>query len=122
MVAVYYNMVIAWAVFYFFSSFASVLPWSKDPSKGMNSTTFWQHDALGMSLPSDDPDRYAPTGMVWHMVFYLALVCLLCWAAVLRGVETSGKVWKRTPPYGSEHPLAWPSKCTSHSASYRSAR
>lgn len=90
-VAVYYNMVIAWALYYFFSSFASPLPWTKDLSTGMNSTVFWETNALELGSAPDDPGRWFPGGLNLHMVGMLLLVCLMCWMAVLRGVETSGK-------------------------------
>lgn len=90
-VGIYYNMVIAWALFYFFASFASPVPWTADESTGMNSTVFWEGNALGLSSAADDPQRWVPGGMNLHMVGMLFLVCLMCWMAVLRGVETSGK-------------------------------
>ena len=90
-VAIYYNMVIAWALFYFFASFASPVPWTSDESTGMNSTVFWEVNALGLSSAADDPQRWVPGGMNLHMVGMLVVVCLMCWMAVLRGVETSGK-------------------------------
>eukprot|EP01047_Picozoa_sp_COSAG01_P023107 COSAG01_NODE_1392_length_10483_cov_26.368163_17_plen_114_part_00 len=37
------------------------------------------------------PDRFDIGRINWHMLLMLALVCVLCWGAVLRGVETSGK-------------------------------
>jgi SNF family Na+-dependent transporter len=100
LVASYYNMVIAWALYYFFSSLASPLPWDHSVAVGQsgghqNSTYFWKHNALGMSDTSaadgHSPDRFDIGGINWHMLLMLALVCVMCWGAVLRGVETSGK-------------------------------
>ena len=58
----------------------------------MNSTVFWTENALGLSSTADDPGRWVPSGLNLHMVAMLFLVSLMCWMAVLRGVETSGSL------------------------------
>ncbi|XP_078276644.1 sodium-dependent neutral amino acid transporter SLC6A17 [Rhinoraja longicauda] len=100
-VGLYYNVIIAWSIFYFFKSFQSPLPWSECPlvtngnvtivepecEKSSATTYFWYRDALNISDNINDGG-----GLNWRMT-----LCLLCaWFIVglctIKGIQSSGKV------------------------------
>lgn len=115
LIAVYYNMIISWALFYFFNSFTSVLPWASCPNEtitdinnhtfsqvveecNLTSSTsyFWYRNTLNISGSITEPG-----GVVWRMI----LVLLAAWAVVFigtfKGIKSSGKIiyFSATFPY-----------------------
>uniref|UniRef100_A0A8C4DCH7 Transporter n=1 Tax=Dicentrarchus labrax TaxID=13489 RepID=A0A8C4DCH7_DICLA len=123
-VSVYYNVIIAYSLYYMFASFQSPLPWSsclswadgncssvptgKDgnsscPSSNMitvpvqsPSEQYWNRVALQRSSGLDE------TGpVVWHLALCLLLSSMLVAAALSKGIKSSGKVvyFTATFPY-----------------------
>ncbi|XP_062860812.1 sodium-dependent neutral amino acid transporter B(0)AT2 [Trichomycterus rosablanca] len=100
-VALYYNVIISWSLFYFSQSFQQPLPWHACPLlKNQNSTYvvpecektsattyFWYREALDISNSISESG-----GLNWKMTLCLfaawAMVCL----AMIKGIQSSGKV------------------------------
>ncbi|XP_053540899.1 solute carrier family 6 member 16b isoform X2 [Ictalurus punctatus] len=96
-VALYYNVIIAWSIFYLFKSFQSPLPWENCPKEG-NTTVpecdassptsyFWFRKALDITDSIDDKGEFnlIITGC-------LALAWLVVCLAMFKGIKSSGKV------------------------------
>jgi len=110
LIAVYYNMIIAWALFYFFNSFQAVLPWSACPNIthgnvsevvkecDITSSTsyFWYRNTLDISPSIDQPES-----VVWRMILVLAAAWLIVFIGTFKGIKSSGKViyFSATFPY-----------------------
>lgn len=101
-VCCYYNVVVAWALWYLFRGMASPLPW--DPHLG-GALEFWEVETLhcrahtNASCNWDGDTRWPqrpgiahPGGLVWPLVGCLALAWLLVWLCVVKGVHSAGKV------------------------------
>ncbi|CAL8283514.1 unnamed protein product [Merluccius merluccius] len=96
-VAVYYNMIIGWSIFYLGSSFQYPLPWEQCPRQGNTTvkeceassptTYFWYRKAL------DITDSIEETG---QFNIYLTCCLLAAWTIVclgmFKGIKTSAKV------------------------------
>ena len=110
-VSIYYNVIVAWTLFYMFKGFSSVLPWSSCTNDSSyhcteNFTTptnnetnlvgasedFYMHQMLGFDKEIDNWDSFGVPK--WQMVLCLfgawSLVCL----SLIKGVKSSGKVSK----------------------------
>ncbi|XP_060628689.2 sodium-dependent neutral amino acid transporter B(0)AT3-like [Anolis sagrei] len=96
LVSVYYNMIMAWVLWYFINSFRNPLPWSTCPQdtaelmeecrKSTPTNFFWYRRTLNISA-----DITQGSSLVWWM-----FLCLLaCWVVVyictIRGIESTGK-------------------------------
>ncbi|XP_022096269.1 sodium-dependent serotonin transporter-like [Acanthaster planci] len=119
-VSFYYNTVIAWAVYYLFSSFTSVLPWTTcnntwntadcmEPFQSGNTTTpsnesstpaseFYELKVLGLTTDRSIEDL---GGVKWDLVLCLLAVYAIVFLSLWRGIKASGKVvWvTATLPY-----------------------
>jgi len=99
-IAVYYNMLIAWACSYFVSSFKSPLPWTECGTlngTALNGTCvqngtsvspeklFWENTVLDLSANLGEPGH-----LNWNIVGCLAVSWLICWICVSRGVKSVG--------------------------------
>uniref|UniRef100_H2YP63 Transporter n=1 Tax=Ciona savignyi TaxID=51511 RepID=H2YP63_CIOSA len=111
LIALYYNMIIAWAFFYFFNSFQSPLPWSSCPTvpnvtinnhsvaecADTSATSyFWYRNALDISPSINDPGS-----PVWRMCLALVVAWLIVFIGMFKGIKSSGKViyFSATFPY-----------------------
>ncbi|XP_030622940.1 solute carrier family 6 member 16b [Chanos chanos] len=96
-VALYYNVIIGWSLFYLFNSFRSPLPWEECPVEG-NSTVkecaassptsyFWYRKALDITNSIDDVGEFNPviTGCLFGAWF---IVCL----GMYKGIKSAAKV------------------------------
>uniref|UniRef100_A0A3B4WVG6 Transporter n=1 Tax=Seriola lalandi dorsalis TaxID=1841481 RepID=A0A3B4WVG6_SERLL len=114
-VSIYYNVIVAYSLYYMFASFQFPLPWSSCfmanwtqenttcPSSDMitasvrsPSEQYWDLVALQRSSGLDE------TGpIVWHLALCLLLSSILVAAALIRGIKSSGKVvyFTATLPY-----------------------
>ncbi|XP_071961445.1 sodium- and chloride-dependent GABA transporter 2-like isoform X2 [Antedon mediterranea] len=120
----YYIVIIAWALFYFFNSFSSELPWShcqnpwntpnctefKDYTEDFNTTInitdeylstssvseFWEREVLQISSGLSEMG-----GLRWPLVGTLLLAWILTYFCIWKGVRSSGKVvyFTATFPY-----------------------
>ncbi|KAF7655455.1 hypothetical protein LDENG_00055740, partial [Lucifuga dentata] len=109
---VYYIVILAWAVFYLSYSFQAVLPWShcnntwnteacvvfthhnqtaNGSSFPANATSpvmeFWEREVLKLS---DNLDELGPIS--WKLALCLAIVWLVCYFCIWKGVKSTGKV------------------------------
>uniref|UniRef100_A0A8C5NH44 Transporter n=1 Tax=Gouania willdenowi TaxID=441366 RepID=A0A8C5NH44_GOUWI len=109
---VYYIVILAWAVFYLSYSFQAELPWShcnnswnteacvlfdyhnqtaNATSLPGNATSpvmeFWEREVLRLS---DSLDSLGPVS--WKLVLCLAVVWIVCYFCVWKGVKSTGKV------------------------------
>ncbi|KAM6973543.1 sodium-dependent neutral amino acid transporter B(0)AT2 [Aplochiton taeniatus] len=100
-VALYYNVIIGWSLFYFSQSFQQPLPWHECPliknktttyvvpecEKSSATTYYWYREALDISNTIDESG-----GLNWKMTACLfaawSMVCL----AMIKGIQSSGKV------------------------------
>ncbi|KAJ8261928.1 hypothetical protein GJAV_G00160100 [Gymnothorax javanicus] len=100
-VALYYNVIIAWSLFYFSQSFQQPLPWHECPlvknktstyiepecEKSSATTYYWYRVALDISNSISDSG-----GLNWRMsVCLLAAWTMVC-LAMIKGIQSSGKV------------------------------
>jgi len=101
-VCCYYNVVVAWSLWYFFRSMAFPLPW--DDQHG-GSLEFWEVDTLrcrahgNASCSWDETTQWPqhpgiaqPGAIVWPLAGCLALAWFLVWLCVVKGVHSAGKV------------------------------
>ncbi|XP_056275999.1 solute carrier family 6 member 4b [Pseudoliparis swirei] len=135
-VSFYYNTIIAWALFYFYSSFSTILPWTNCDNVwntpdctnyfGVDNVTwtnssrspaeeFYTRNVLEMHKSSGLKDV---GGVRWQLMLCLFLIFTIVYFSLWKGVKTSGKVvWvTATFPYivlfillirGATLPGAW---------------
>ncbi|XP_027713150.1 sodium- and chloride-dependent betaine transporter [Vombatus ursinus] len=108
---VYYIIILAWALFYLFSSFTSQLPWttctnfwnteycvdflncsgSGSPVASNNSTSpvieFWERRVLGITMGIHDIGA-----LRWELALCLLLAWIVCYFCIWKGIKTTGKV------------------------------
>ena len=105
LVSLYYNVIIAWCVFYFVTSFQSDLPWSKCPTEEVTlgnvtrvqpvrecsltrpTAYFWYRTTLQTSSGIEDGG-----GMNWKLFACLACTWFLVWLCMMKGIKVTGKV------------------------------
>ncbi|XP_018428428.1 PREDICTED: sodium-dependent neutral amino acid transporter B(0)AT2-like [Nanorana parkeri] len=95
-VALYYNVIIGWSLFYMFNSFQYPLPWENCPRpanqtqaecvKSTPTTYFWYRKAL------DVTESIGASEMNWPMTGCLVLAWVLVCAGMIKGIKSSGKV------------------------------
>ncbi|XP_048468923.1 inactive sodium-dependent neutral amino acid transporter B(0)AT3-like [Rhincodon typus] len=108
-VAMYYNTILAWILWYFFHSFEEPLPWKNCPLNN-NGTGFikecelstpvdyfWYRNTLNIS-PEITANK---DSQQWCLVICLVAAWLIVYCCVIRGIETVGKViyFTATFPY-----------------------
>ncbi|XP_077573598.1 sodium-dependent neutral amino acid transporter SLC6A17 [Stigmatopora nigra] len=100
-VGLYYNVIIGWSIFYFFQSFQYPLPWAECPvkingtqaimepecEKSSATTYFWYRQTLNITSSIDDTG-----GLNWKMTLSLLVAWILVCLAVIKGIQSSGKV------------------------------
>uniref|UniRef100_A0AAY5KCE5 Solute carrier family 6 member 15 n=1 Tax=Esox lucius TaxID=8010 RepID=A0AAY5KCE5_ESOLU len=100
-VALYYNVIIGWSLFYFSQSFQQPLPWHECPlvknqtntyvvdecDKSSATTYYWYRQALDIS------DSIAEGGgLNWRMTVCLLAAWSMVCLAMIKGIQSSGKV------------------------------
>ncbi|KAM8802821.1 sodium- and chloride-dependent betaine transporter isoform 1-T5 [Rhynchonycteris naso] len=117
---VYYIIILAWALFYLFSSFTSELPWTTctntwntehcmdflnhsgastvTPSENFTSPVmeFWERRVLGITAGIHELGA-----LRWELALCLLLAWVICYFCIWKGVKTTGKVvyFTATFPY-----------------------
>ncbi|CAL8277336.1 unnamed protein product [Boreogadus saida] len=100
-VGLYYNVIIGWSIFYFFQSFQFPLPWAECPmrrngslaimepecEKSSATTYFWYRQTLNITSSIDDTG-----GLNWRMTLSLLGAWIIVCMAVVKGIQSSGKV------------------------------
>ncbi|XP_074651903.1 sodium- and chloride-dependent taurine transporter-like [Tubulanus polymorphus] len=116
----YYNVILAWAFYYLFASFTSVLPWSHcnnpwntehctlafnvsksnlttdaaNKTAGVDPVTeFWERKVLGISSGIDDIGN-----VKWDLALCLLLAWIVVYFCIWKGIKGSGKVMYFTAP------------------------
>uniref|UniRef100_A0A6Q2YC65 Transporter n=1 Tax=Esox lucius TaxID=8010 RepID=A0A6Q2YC65_ESOLU len=110
-VSFYYNTIIAWALFYFYSSFTTVLPWTNCDNAWNtdNCTNYFLLDNVTWTNFSRSPAEEFYTrnvleihrsdglrnvgGIRWQLMLCLFLIFTIVYFSLWKGVKTSGKVW-----------------------------
>ncbi|XP_022529866.2 sodium-dependent neutral amino acid transporter B(0)AT2 [Astyanax mexicanus] len=101
LIALYYNVIIGWSIFYFSQSFQEPLPWNKCPlitnatgtyivpecEKSSATTYYWYREALDISDSISESG-----GLNWKMTLCLLGAWLIVCLAMIKGIQTSGKV------------------------------
>uniref|UniRef100_A0A8C0DMP7 Transporter n=1 Tax=Balaenoptera musculus TaxID=9771 RepID=A0A8C0DMP7_BALMU len=97
-VGFYYNVIIAWSLYYLFSSFTLHLPWT-DCGHAWNSpnctdpkllnTEFYERGVLHLHESSGIHDIGLPQ---WQLLLCLIVVVIVLFFSLWKGVKTSGKV------------------------------
>uniref|UniRef100_A0A8C3TAB7 Transporter n=1 Tax=Chelydra serpentina TaxID=8475 RepID=A0A8C3TAB7_CHESE len=135
-VSFYYNTIIAWALYYFYSSFTGTLPWTScdNPWNTPNCTNYFGKSNVTWTAFSKSPAEefytrkvleiqkssglYDVGGIRWQLLLCLFLIFTIVYFSLWKGVKTSGKVvWvTATLPYivllillvrGATLPGAW---------------
>ncbi|XP_074116113.1 sodium-dependent neutral amino acid transporter B(0)AT3 [Cotesia typhae] len=101
-VALYYNTIIAWCLFYFVQSFQSELPWSECPNKYFQNGSyapepecqessptqyFWYRTTLMISKDINTPEVFN-----WKIALALVIAWILVYMCMIKGIASSGKV------------------------------
>ncbi|XP_030070414.1 sodium- and chloride-dependent GABA transporter 2 isoform X1 [Microcaecilia unicolor] len=113
--AIYYIIILAWSLFYLFSSFTAVLPWSHcnntwNTENCIDATRNWTDVVNGTSPVTEFWDRRVlkitdgihNLGTVrWELALCLLLAWIMCYFCVWKGVSSTGKVvyFTATFPY-----------------------
>uniref|UniRef100_A0AAQ4PQH0 Transporter n=1 Tax=Gasterosteus aculeatus aculeatus TaxID=481459 RepID=A0AAQ4PQH0_GASAC len=117
-VGFYYNVIISWALFYLFSSFTSELPWvhCNNTWNSPNCSDWADNSSIGDIYKATPAQEYFERGVLhiqdsngiddlgrprWQLTSCLAVVIVLLYFSLWKGVKTSGKVvWiTATMPY-----------------------
>ncbi|XP_063752903.1 solute carrier family 6 member 4b [Eleginops maclovinus] len=135
-VSFYYNTIIAWALFYFYHSFSTILPWTNCDNvwNTPDCTNYFGTDNVTWTNSSRSPAEEFYTrnvleihkssglrdvgGVRWQLMLCLFLIFTIVYFSLWKGVKTSGKVvWvTATLPYivlfillirGATLPGAW---------------
>ncbi|XP_077909180.1 sodium-dependent neutral amino acid transporter B(0)AT2 isoform X2 [Ictidomys tridecemlineatus] len=100
-VALYYNVIIGWTLFYFSQSFQQPLPWDQCPlvknashtliepecEKSSATTYYWYREALNISSSISESG-----GLNWKMTVCLLAAWVMVCLAMIKGIQSSGKI------------------------------
>ena len=101
LVCLYYNVILAWTLFYLFTGMKSELPWTPEGmgcgSTNMNpcyanmtpAETYFKYDMLGIRLQTTW-DNFG--GMQWQMVVCLLGAWIIVCLCLIKGIQSAGKV------------------------------
>ncbi|NXO24422.1 S6A17 protein, partial [Cisticola juncidis] len=118
-VGLYYNVIIGWSIFYFFKSFQYPLPWSECPivrngsvavvepecERSSATTYFWYRETLDISNSISESG-----GLNWKMTLCLLVAWSLVGLAMIKGIQSSGKVGEDGDPNWPVVSLGWGDK------------
>ncbi|XP_045127643.1 sodium-dependent neutral amino acid transporter B(0)AT3-like isoform X1 [Portunus trituberculatus] len=108
-VALYYNTIIAWCLYYLAGSFRSPLPWTdcpktyytnssykdvKECAKSSPTEYFWYRDTLDISPDINHPEKFN-----WKIALCLIIAWVLTYLCMAKGIASSGKVVYVTAPF-----------------------
>ncbi|XP_076325123.1 sodium-dependent neutral amino acid transporter B(0)AT1-like [Tachypleus tridentatus] len=101
-VALYYNTIIGWCLFYLGHSFQSPLPWSECPKHALSNSSsmlvpecekssptqyFWYRETLDISESLETVGSFN-----WRIALCLLVAWILCYLCMIKGIASSGKV------------------------------
>ncbi|XP_025602543.2 sodium-dependent neutral amino acid transporter B(0)AT3 [Athalia rosae] len=101
-VALYYNTIIAWCLFYLAQSFQSELPWSECPNKYFQNGSYAPEPECLLSGPTQyfwyrttlviSEDINTPEVFNWKIAVALVIAWILVYMCMIKGIASSGKV------------------------------
>ncbi|XP_030750013.1 sodium-dependent neutral amino acid transporter B(0)AT3 [Sitophilus oryzae] len=101
-VALYYNTIIAWCLFYFVQSFQSKLPWAECPNVYFPNGSYIAEPECTISTPTQyfwyrttlmiSPDIDTPEAFNWKIALALVAAWILVYLCMIKGIASSGKV------------------------------
>ncbi|XP_065337149.1 sodium-dependent neutral amino acid transporter B(0)AT3 [Cloeon dipterum] len=101
-VALYYNTIIAWCLFYFVQSFQAQLPWAECPNKYYSNGSYEMEPECAKSSPTQyfwyrttlqvSDDINSPEHFNYKIVFALVIAWILVYMCMIKGIASSGKV------------------------------
>ncbi|XP_063156001.1 sodium-dependent neutral amino acid transporter B(0)AT3-like [Candoia aspera] len=98
-ISIYYNMILAWVMWYLGNSFRDPLPWSICPQdtskpelieecrKSSKSTYFWYRQTLNISTGITQTGPF-----LWWLILCLAFSWIIVYLCTIRGIESTGKI------------------------------
>uniref|UniRef100_A0A7N6AE67 Transporter n=1 Tax=Anabas testudineus TaxID=64144 RepID=A0A7N6AE67_ANATE len=109
-VGFYYNVIISWALFYLFSSFSGELPWvhCNNTWNSPNCSDWADNNSVSDIYKATPAQEYFERAVLhiqdshgiddlgrprWQLTSCLAVVIVLLYFSLWKGVKTSGKVW-----------------------------
>ncbi|CEM30635.1 unnamed protein product [Vitrella brassicaformis CCMP3155] len=88
--ALYYNIIITWAIYFFIHSFSPVLPWTEGGVDAADSAKkFWLEEALRQA---PDMNGGGGWGISPLMIACLTIAWLMVYFCIFRGISSTGKV------------------------------
>ncbi|KPI97171.1 Sodium-dependent neutral amino acid transporter B(0)AT2 [Papilio xuthus] len=101
-VALYYNSIIAWCLFYFAQSFQAELPWSECPNKYFDNGSYITEPECAASSPTQyfwyrttlqiSEDINHPISFNYKIALALVIAWILVYLCMIKGIASSGKV------------------------------
>ncbi|XP_014260324.1 sodium- and chloride-dependent transporter XTRP3 [Cimex lectularius] len=101
-VAIYYNTIIAWCLFYFVQSFQAELPWAECPNKYHPNGSYSPEPECVASTPTQyfwyrttlmaSEDINSPEAFNWKIAIALVIAWILVYMCMIKGIASSGKV------------------------------
>ncbi|KAK7862615.1 hypothetical protein R5R35_005651 [Gryllus longicercus] len=101
-VALYYNTIIAWCLFYFVQSFQAELPWSRCPNRYWDNGSYTEEPECKVSSPTQyfwyrstlmvSEDINSPEQFNWKIALALLVAWVLVYMCMIKGIASSGKV------------------------------
>ncbi|XP_043242320.1 sodium-dependent neutral amino acid transporter B(0)AT3-like [Amphibalanus amphitrite] len=101
-VALYYNTIIAWCLYYMFHSFSAHLPWSECPKEYFPNKSYVINEECEASSPTEyfwyrqtldiSEDVNSPEAFNWHICSCLVVAWVLTYLCMAKGIASSGKV------------------------------
>ena len=107
-VALYYNVIVGWALWFLANSGANPLPWANRANETDGALRFWEVDTLRCrgtmascswenvtdwgAAAAAGPSLFDTWGAVGSLVLCLAIGWFLIWLCVCKGIESLGKV------------------------------
>ncbi|KAF5303947.1 hypothetical protein FQA39_LY01732 [Lamprigera yunnana] len=101
-VALYYNTIIAWCLFYFAQSFQEELPWSECPKVYFQNGSYTDEPECVVSSPTQffwyrttlmtSEDISNPEVFNWKIAIALVIAWILVYLCMIKGIASSGKV------------------------------
>lgn len=101
-VALYYNTIIAWCLFYFLQSFQAQLPWAECPKVFFDNKTYTEEPECVASSPTQyfwyrstlmvSSDINSPEVFNWKIAMLLIISWLLVYMCMIKGITSSTKI------------------------------
>uniref|UniRef100_A0A915KPG3 Transporter n=1 Tax=Romanomermis culicivorax TaxID=13658 RepID=A0A915KPG3_ROMCU len=103
LLGLYYNVIIAWCIFYMINSFQFQLPWEHCPLSRNGTSSrecrissatsyFWYHEAIKVSSDLTDFGSENSANFNWAMAFCLIVAWAVVFLSLMKGIKSSGKV------------------------------